>query len=319
MKRYILIPLIVALVMPVGAHAATKAATSTTSEWSFVRPPVDSGIGMEVYSREPYENEDILKVYLVRNNRLYEDDSWRHNEHTGEVEDIDFEWTKDRSTEEYKIWNIFSGFAGKDFIKKNIRGYVTVRDPNSSTLAAVWRADIPEPSWILGVNANAADFGNAKWERDMVITLLHEYGHLLSLNKSQIKYIEKNTFKCSKGMGKVRRGCAYKKAYMSAYLTAFWDEKDVAHADSVNAQTSSKKLASIVKKYYKAHADDFVSEYAAMRPEEDFAESFTDFILQSKPASDVKEKEQKILFFYDYPELVTLRTKIRDQIASYFK
>ncbi len=313
MKTYLLIALLVVLLLPFGASAA-----ATTTEWSYVRPAVDKNFGSEVHARQPYENEDIQKVYLVRNNRLYEDKKWRFNENTGEAEDVDFGWTRNKQTEEYKIWNIFASFAGKDFIKKNVLAYITFRDPDDGTLGVVWRADTREPSWFLGLNVNAADFGNQKWERDMVITLLHEYGHLLTMNKSQIKYIKKKEYTCATGMSKTKFGCALKKSYMSAYMTDFWSTEDIAHAASVRS-LSGKKARAAVKKYFKAHPDDFVSQYAANGPEEDVAESFTDFILQAKPLTEIKEKDRKMLFFYRYPELVTLRTTMRSKIAPYFK
>ncbi len=42
---------------------------------------------------------------------------------------------------------------------------------------------------------------------------------------------------------------------------------------------------------------------------EDIAESWTHFVLQPKPAGDTVS-EKKVLFFYDFPELVELREEI---------
>jgi hypothetical protein len=49
--------------------------------------------------------------------------------------------------------------------------------------------------------------------------------------------------------------------------------------------------------------------------EEDFAESFTWFILYDKPEGELVS-HQKILFFYDYPELVAMRDEIREALPE---
>ncbi|MEZ4643120.1 MAG: hypothetical protein R3E31_10390 [Chloroflexota bacterium] len=67
--------------------------------------------------------------------------------------------------------------------------------------------------------------------------------------------------------------------------------------------------------FYYDHEDWFVTDYAATNPGEDIAESFTAFILQPKPTEDTLAAE-KILFFYDYPELVALRKDLASRAYS---
>jgi len=59
---------------------------------------------------------------------------------------------------------------------------------------------------------------------------------------------------------------------------------------------------------------DFVTEYASTNPGEDIAESFAFFVLRPKPSSSKKKSDQKMLFFFDYPELVKLRSYVRSRI-----
>jgi hypothetical protein len=60
-----------------------------------------------------------------------------------------------------------------------------------------------------------------------------------------------------------------------------------------------------------------VSEYAATSPAEDIAEAWAFFLLSPKPELDSISSE-KILFFYEYPELVALRTQILTNICAEF-
>jgi len=50
-------------------------------------------------------------------------------------------------------------------------------------------------------------------------------------------------------------------------------------------------------------------------PAEDIAESFTYFVFTPKPTGN-SIKEQKIAFFYEYPELVKLRSDILNGACS---
>jgi hypothetical protein len=60
----------------------------------------------------------------------------------------------------------------------------------------------------------------------------------------------------------------------------------------------------------------FVTEYAASSPEEDIAESFAVFILNKKSDAPSTVAEQKTAYFYQFPELVTLRDGIRKGLGS---
>jgi hypothetical protein len=59
-----------------------------------------------------------------------------------------------------------------------------------------------------------------------------------------------------------------------------------------------------------------VTPYAVTSPEEDIAESWAHFIFDKKP-TDNSIGEQKLLFFYGYPELVSLRNQIVNNICLY--
>jgi hypothetical protein len=68
--------------------------------------------------------------------------------------------------------------------------------------------------------------------------------------------------------------------------------------------------------FYARHRDQFVSPYAATNPREDIAESWTEFILKPRP-SRTSVADQKVLFFYEFPELVQLRSEIISNVCQY--
>jgi hypothetical protein len=71
-----------------------------------------------------------------------------------------------------------------------------------------------------------------------------------------------------------------------------------------------------MKLFYEKYKSRFVREYASTNPVEDIAESWTAFILRPTPQNDTVA-DQKINFFYKFPELVELRYQIINGICSY--
>jgi hypothetical protein len=67
--------------------------------------------------------------------------------------------------------------------------------------------------------------------------------------------------------------------------------------------------------FYKTHQDQFVDDYATTHPTEDIAESFAYFVFNPKPTGN-SVREQKVAFFYEYPELVELRANILGNLCT---
>jgi len=256
-------------------------------EWTFnySKSSLKLGAGKE---DETYAEKDSTKRFVVRNNRLYENGKWTDN----------------RDTDEYRMWNVFAQIAGDSFVDAYITRYATYRIADTGVLGFVRLLDDKEPSWGLAVNANASNFSSNKWTRDLVAVLIHEYAHVLTLNGDQVNHKKKKQTVCE-GNYLSNKGCAENKSYLNAYVAEFWGKEDFSR------KTPAKK------KYFTEHPNEFVTEYALKNPEEDIAESFTQFILDAKPTGDIK-KDLKVLFFYDYPELVEMRTRIREEIGQYY-
>lgn len=94
-------------------------------------------------------------------------------------------------------------------------------------------------------------------------------------------------------------GSFKKDSYINSFYKQFWKDemKDYERFESAEA-------------YYERHPKNFVTEYAASDVTEDISESFSYFVLKDKPKGETIA-DQKILFFYSYPELVSYREKVR--------
>ena len=185
--------------------------------------------------------------------------------------------------------------------------------------------------WVSPAGASQDD--RSRWDLGMEITyaqdpigvtytLVHEYGHLITLNTEQIPVSDyyygwyQDPAICAQFLSP--DGCSHSTSYINLFYQKFWVDifeewlKDVDRP----VVNSSEEFRSLVKNFYDRHPERFVDDYAATNIHEDLAESFMYFVLT--PSPDGKSiPEQKIRFFYDFPELVDMRQQMIESICSY--
>jgi hypothetical protein len=133
---------------------------------------------------------------------------------------------------------------------------------------------------------------------------------MLTLNDGQIG---DDTSSCTNYMS--MDGCSKSDSYINAFYNAFW--ADIYDEWSSTVSTKDGEVnEDQVSNFYDKYSDQFVTDYAPTGPEEDIAESWTYFVFGPKPAGDTIA-EQKILFFYDYPELVQLRQEVLNGLCQH--
>lgn len=134
--------------------------------------------------------------------------------------------------------------------------------------------------------------------RIFVHTVAHEFFHLQSLDQSQL---DPSTASAScDGVYADGLGCAKPSSYLLAFYNKFWKE--------------GNKDPNISATY---DPEAFVSRYASTNIREDIAESFANFVFLSRPTSADLVRCAKVDFFYDYAELVSIRTEIRKNFEKF--
>lgn len=143
-------------------------------------------------------------------------------------------------------------------------------------------------------------------------TIVHEFGHILTLNNSQMKDERDEKSKTYT----TEEGTTTENSYLNKFYNKFWKniytEWKAANENGV-AESNEEMSEDPAHKFYEKHSDSFVTDYAATNPEEDIAESFTAFVLQDKPKGN-SIKDKKVLFFYEFKEAIKLRDEIRQNI-----
>ncbi|MEP7133832.1 MAG: hypothetical protein ABI904_02755 [Chloroflexota bacterium] len=228
---------------------------------------------------------------------------------------------QDRATHE-AIWDLFKRLIPADQ-REIVSGFAIFTDGKYNYLAAVTQADRNPYKWELNV-----DFADATQKTSLTFTLLHEYGHLLTLNNDQVKVsvpIYHNPYSEDVYKQEVDacpqyfpgEGCSNPDSYINQFFQRFWTDF-YAEWQVIDAEQDKDKQYALLDDFYKTYQDQFLTDYAPTSPAEDIAESWAFFILAPKPELDSIAHE-KILFFYEYPELAALRAQILDRICAEYQ
>jgi hypothetical protein len=264
---------------------------------------------------ETFQGEDgtILITYEVSGDQL-------SNPRNRSVSDELRDWQQDRAAHE-SIWNYFVSIIPAEQ-RSLLSEYFIFTDGRGNHLAGVSPARDDPNRWVLHV-----DILDSESYYDLTYTLLHEQGHLLTLGSSQVtpseaifehpssdRIYQQEVEACPQYF--TGEGCSLPDSYINQFFTRFWpylyDEWE-----QIDLEEDEAARAHQLHDFYKTYQDQFLTDYAVTSPAEDIAESWTFFVLSPKPELTSIANE-KILFFYEYPELVELRTQILEQVCVEF-
>ena len=204
------------------------------------------------------------------------------------------EWEDSEKNQE--IFEIFTTLV-PEYARKKIVNFMVYDKPDGDTFAFVNQTVEDQSEWNLVVNKSLF---YKNWELDLqesIHTLVHELYHTVSLSATQMNHWDYET--CENY--ELTEWCLNEKSYLNIFITKYWEEN---FKESQDEEPDD---------FYLEDETAYVTEYAATNPWEDIAESFTYFILQSKPKGNTTA-EEKILFFYNFKEMVKLRNEIRKGI-----
>lgn len=126
------------------------------------------------------------------------------------------------------------------------------------------------------------------WSK-LTYTILHEYGHVLLEDETQIDL--------TKGTGTHDPATFVEGSFRKGFYDTFWSALgDTGVGD------------------YEANPTNYVSRYGANYFHEDIADTFAVFVLGGQPQGDTVA-EEKLRFFWEAPDMVALRTAIRQNLG----
>jgi hypothetical protein len=262
---------------------------------------------------ELQEDSTVLITYEVSGDQL-------SNPRNRSVSDELRDWQKDRATHE-SIWNYFVSIIPAEQ-REFLSDFFIFTDGRGDHLAAVSPARDDPNQWILHV-----DIQDAESYYDLTYTLLHEQGHLLTLNAQQVtpseaifehpssdRIYQQEVEACPQYF--TGEGCSLPESYINQFFIRFWPYL-YEEWEQIDLEKDEIARVHLLHDFYETYQDQFLTDYAVTSPAEDMAESWTFFVLSPKPELTSIANE-KILFFYEYPELVELRTQILERVCVEF-
>ena len=266
---------------------------------------MDGVIDNDDFEENLLDEEVVLVTYTVDGDEISSPD------YTNVGGDLN-SYQDDTETQQF-IWDYYAGMIPAD-ARSMLTNYIVVTDGLGGSLAAVEQSPDDPSLWMLNV-----DIADTNDLQDLTFTLIHEYGHLLTLNADQVdidEYLFYNPddedayYDAEESCATYfpGEGCARSSSYLYQFHLEFWDDLYDEWSDTQYIEDDDEYYAALDEFYYK-YEDQFLTDYAATNPGEDIAESWAFFVTQPKP-DGATIAEEKILFFYQFPELVALRDEI---------
>jgi len=295
----------------------TVPATTSTAVYKAACPDLLTDIMdaalTESFNAERSEEEDYYVMYTIENDKL------ANRENIVVTNRIDTEHDS-RATHEF-IWNYFASIVPPEE-RKFLTEFAVVSDGTGEILGAVSPTYDNPSLWTLEVDILDADDNY-----NLTFTLMHEYGHLVTLNSAQVPPNRRVFFSpddidiynqavaaCPQYF--TGEGCSNPDSYINDFFNRFWQDfyTEWQEIDLINDED---EYYDRLDDFYETYQDQFLTDYSATSPAEDIAEAWSFFIFSPKPDPDSIANE-KVLFFYEYPDLVQMRERILTNICEVF-
>jgi hypothetical protein len=159
-------------------------------------------------------------------------------------------------------------------------------------------------TWSYGVNIVVLDETGTEAGDELIY---HELAHLISYDTPNgIPSLAEDD--CHPYFAS--EGCLSPDMYLSDFVATFWDDDDLDRALGFRSNPDPVESA---YRYYQRNEIDYVSDYAALAPEEDFAESFAVFVTDPIEL-DGTRRSSKVQWFGDFPEFTAIQAAYRASV-----
>jgi hypothetical protein len=216
-------------------------------------------------------------------------------------------------------WKLFTALIPREQ-RSLLSQFQIMTDGPGGVLSAVEQTTDDPRRWVL-----ETDIADAPDTKNLAFTLLHEFGHLLTLGPAQVPpdlqvFNDPDSMRVRNGAIAAcsnffpGEGCSLTDSYINVYFERFWKDLYTEWSLIDRMQDGGRKDAKL-EAFYQKYRDGFVDSYAVTSPVEDIAETWAYFILKAWPDGD-SVVDNKLRFFYEYPELVGLRTHILSNLCT---
>ena len=178
-----------------------------------------------------------------------------------------------------------------------IQWVIIYNNSESDTSAYVAPLDSANETWLLAINTDWYLNDEYIDTVELMMTLVHEYAHVYSLNAEQVdaSVLEEE---CSTIY--LQEWCVNSETILHTFITTFRSYEDFKVTEHGAAWADESY-----------NQEEFVTWYAATNAVEDFAESYAHYMLSAEIYADDTLVHQKLKFFDQFPELQKKREQSR--------
>ena len=158
-------------------------------------------------------------------------------------------------------------------------------------------------------------------------TVAHELAHIITLAPDQVSWLElEDSDPATYYIYEYDLDTA-PESYVNLFFGSFWADIYLEWSDFYYEygiqyygeeqlyEENEQTLYVYLDDFYDKYAERFVTEYAAISPVEDVAETFMLFVLEDKPTGN-KVSDKKMRFIYEFPELIEVRDHAQEYLES---
>lgn len=207
-----------------------------------------------------------------------------------------------------KSWNQCKKIIPAEYLDKLTKFEVNT-DGVDNIMAHVVSENTDASKWRLALDIKDSINGDGSFNNEFNSTVIHEFAHVITLNEEQMLPLRSDY----SGTYTVDEGSLKRESYLNKFYDKFWYDIINEHNDINNSDYTEEEKFENIYEFYEKYEDKFVSDYAATNPAEDIAETYRCFVLEDKPTGQTI-KEKKILFLYEFEELVKFREDIRKNL-----
>ena len=189
--------------------------------------------------------------------------------------------------------------------RSHIDQFIVFRDhPRDLAAFVAVESDGRQTQWVYGVSAE--EIKESPTSALSAELMVHEFAHIFTLD--QVISSQAPLGSCHEYFDD--SSCFPQGSYLAAFISEFWDD---ALLDELVMAAENQRPDRALKRLYNRWDSEFVTEYAATSPAEDFAESFAWYVL-GLDATKGTIAAEKIDFMSRYSDIRSYKSHITSQI-----
>lgn len=243
-------------------------------------------------SNNPTGSEGEITLYTINGENIVKKQDYK-------VSGQDLTYQQDTKKHQ-ELWELTKKIIPTKYRDK-MSGFLIYNGEVTGSAGFVVETQSDLSKWRMGIAINYADD-----QKELIYTIIHEFGHILTLNNSQVDASIDNA-SCSNFF--TGEGCAKTESYINKLQSKYW-------ADIWGEYTSARDAENGMEGFYNKYKTRYVTQYASTNPGEDIAEVFATFVTRNGGVNGSSIAEQKIQLMYDHSELIELRNYIRNNLGS---